>query len=367
MGTEERYWWGTAGVTRPECQMVGQKGNTPQADERVITRNTSPIHSQHQNPLKGPTLELNSLSLLRAAARVLPRRVPLLPQLHQRSIAMATYTLSVSPQDKALLLFVSSFKSLLTPTVAISDSGPAPSVSQLVLQNADTVAGTNTIVSHLSTLIPVFAADRYTPLEQAEISQWLTLTAASPIAEEILRTLNDELKFKTTLLGEKISVADVVVYARIKDTVAGWSDEKRTGESGYRYLVRWLDFVQNSPEVGLNVPEGEKVKIDPSNILIYLKPEEAVKEKKKKEDEGEKKAKGRAGTAGVAEKVNEGVVEVRDVVVGGASKITPAAVAGGGKQQKKEKKEKGPRREVPPKAGPYLQLSAHKSIEDKYD
>lgn len=267
---------------------------------------------------------------------------------------MAVYTLSVSPQDKALSLFVTSFKSLLAPSVTISDSTPAPSISQLVLKNADTVAGTNTIISHLSTLVPAFAADRYTPFERAEINQWLTLSAVSPITEEILHTLNNELKFKTTLLGEKISIADVVVYARTKDAVAEWDNEKRTGENGYRYLVRWLDFVQNSPEVGLNVPEGEKVKIDPSNVLVYLKPEEAVKEKKKKEEEGEKKVKGRAGAAGAAEKAIEKVVEVKEAVVE-AGKAALETVAGEGRQQKKkEKKEKGPRREVAPKAGTYL-------------
>lgn len=262
---------------------------------------------------------------------------------------MAAYTLSVSPKDKALQLLVSSFKNLLTPSVTISDS--TPSVSQLVLQNEDTVAGTNTIASYLSTLVPAFSADRYTPLEQAEINQWLTLTATSPITEGTLRTLNDELKLKTTLLGEKISVADVVVYARIKDIVVGWSDEQRTGETGYRYLVRWADFVQNSPEVGLNLPEGEKVKIDPSNVLVYLKPEEAVKEKKKKEEEGEKKVKGRAGATGAAEKVKEKATEVKEAVKEEAGKVAPAVAGEGRQQKKKEKKEKGPRREAPPKEG----------------
>lgn len=169
-----------------------------------------------------------------------------------------------------------------------------------------------------------------------------------------MQSLNNELKFRTTLLGEKTSVGDVVVYARIADTVAGWSDEQRTGENGYRYIVRWVDFVQNSPEFGLNLQPAEKVKVDPSNVLVYLKPEEAVKEKKKKEEEGEKKVKGRAGAA---EKVKEKAAEVKEAVKEEVSKAAPAAVAGEGKQgKKKEKKEKGPRREAPPKEGlyPYL-------------
>lgn len=335
--------------------------STPPQTSHLEKHITNSLSTRKASP--GPIFELNPPSLLRAVVRVLPRRVPLLPQFHRRSITMAACTLSVSPQDKALSLFVSSFRTLLTPSVTISDSS-ASSISQLVLQNADTVAGSNTIVSHLSKLVPTFAADRYTPFEQAEVNQWLTRTATSPITEETLRTLNDELKFKTTLLGEKISVADVVVYARTKDIVAEWNDEKRTGENGYRYLVRWLDFVQNSPEIGLNLPEVEKVKIDLSNVLVYLKPEEAVKEKKKKEEEGEKKVKGRAGAAGVVEKAKEIVVEVKEAVVEAAS----AAVTSEGRQQKKkEKKEKGPRREAPVKEGSYPQLNARIFDRGKHD
>ncbi|RPB10234.1 nucleic acid-binding protein [Morchella conica CCBAS932] len=262
---------------------------------------------------------------------------------------MAGYTLSVAPNDKPLQLLISSFKNLLTPTVTVSESTPA--VSQLVLSNADTVAGTNTIVSHLSTLIPAFKEDQYTDLEKAEIAQWLTLTASSPIIEDTLRLLNDELKLRTTILGEKPSIADVVMYARLKDDVAGWTDDQRTGETGYRNIVRWVDFIQNSPVFGLNLPEGEKVKIDPSKVLVYLKPEEAVKEKKKEGAEGEKKVKGRAGAA---EKAKEKVVEAKEVVKEEVNKAATAVAGDGKKQQKKEKKEKGPRREAPPKEEPVL-------------
>jgi aminoacyl tRNA synthase complex-interacting multifunctional protein 1 len=237
-------------------------------------------------------------------------------------------SLAISPADKALSLLVSSFKNL---NVSLSND-ESPAVSQLTLNNA-TVSGTNTIASHLASLIPLFASTSYTDLEAAEIQQWLTLSAVSPIPAETLDALNDTLKFRTTLLGEKWSVADVVVYARVKEVVAGWSDEERTGEHGRRHIVRWVDFVQNSPALGLNVPAEEKVKIDVSKVLFTPKPEEAPKKEKKPA----------AAAVDAEEKVDKK-----------AKDAAPAAAAAAAPQGKKtEKKQKQKREPAPPKEGQY--------------
>lgn len=241
-------------------------------------------------------------------------------------------SLSVSPADKVLSLLVASFKDL----DVVVKSAAADAVSQLELPTAK-IAGTNTIASHLSTLIPVFKNAAYTDLETAEIEQWLTLSAASPLPESTLDALNETLKLRTTLLGEKFSVADVAVYARIKDTVAAWTDEQRTGASGRRYVVRWLDFVQNSPELGLQV--ADKVAVDPSKVLFYVKPEEAPKKEKKP-----------AAAAAAPAEGKKAVVEVReDKKPKDAAAAAAAAAAAGGK--KTEKKQKPKREAPPPKAG----------------
>jgi aminoacyl tRNA synthase complex-interacting multifunctional protein 1 len=248
--------------------------------------------------------------------------------------------IALASEDKVLSLILNSFKDL-----AISRNTSATPISQLTLNNSDTVSGTNTIASYLSSLIPKFRNANYTDLEKAQIEQWLTLSNVSPIPGATLDTLNENLKFRTTILGEKISIADVVVYSRIKDIVAAWSDEQRTGGKGRRHVVRWVDFVQNSEDLGLQVSEEEKVKVNADKVLFHPKPEEAPKKEKKPAaagaegavEEGKKKA--RAAVEESGQKVKEGAKEA-------------AAAATGGKQgQKTEKKQKPKREPPPPKEG----------------
>ncbi|PWW72481.1 nucleic acid-binding protein [Tuber magnatum] len=264
---------------------------------------------------------------------------------------MALPVLSVSPSDITLPLILSSYRSL---PIAISTE-EKPAVSRLTLPNNDAVAGTNTIVSHLSTLIPLFTETAYTDLESAEIHQWLTLTSATPIPEGTIARLNGNLKFRTTILGEKLSIADVAIYARIKGQVASWSDEQRTGEKGYRYIVRWFDFVQNTPDLGLQIPAEEKVAVDPGKVLVYLKPEEPVKEKKKEGtaagEDSKRKGKGRVAV----ERVKEGAEKVKEGIKDAAG-LAAVPVAGEDKQCKREKRDK-PRREAPKKEEPVISPS----------
>jgi aminoacyl tRNA synthase complex-interacting multifunctional protein 1 len=182
-------------------------------------------------------------------------------------------SVAVSPTDKVLSLLLLSFKTLdLTNNPAIR------TISRLSLPTT-TVSGTNTIALHLSTLILLFKNTEYSNLDKAEIEQWLSLSSVEPPLHSTLDALDQNLMLRTTLLGEKFSVADVVVYARVKDFVAKWSDDERTGQQGRRNICRWVDFVQNSPVLGLKVPEEEKVKIDPDKVLFHVKLEEAPKKK----------------------------------------------------------------------------------------
>ncbi|KAF8537959.1 hypothetical protein BDD12DRAFT_743309, partial [Trichophaea hybrida] len=254
-------------------------------------------------------------------------------------IAMAS--IAISPTDKALSLLLASFKNLY-----LTRDPATPPVSQLALPTA-TVTGTNTITSHLSTLIPLFKNTVYSDLERAEIEQWLTLSAASPIPESTFDTLNENLKFRTTLLGEKFSVADVVVYARVKDVVAKWSDEEMTGQQGRRYVVRWVDFLQNSPALGLQVPEEEKVKIHADKVVFHMKPEEEPKKEKKPAAGTAVDERKKAGAAAV-EAAKEAGNKVKDAV--GAAVATAT-------RKKTEKKQKLKREPAPPKEEPVISPS----------
>jgi aminoacyl tRNA synthase complex-interacting multifunctional protein 1 len=195
----------------------------------------------------------------------------------------------------------------------------------------------------------------YSEIEQAEINQWLTtadrLKAISTEQKSLLSTLNTHLSSRTTLLGAKPSKADVALYQSLAPQVSKWSPEERTGEHGFPNIVRHIDFVQNSPIFGLDVPLEDKVKVDPEEILYVKPPVDAKAEKERL-----KKEKAAAAAAGgetvLADRTNdkkgvgEKVKEVKDKVV--------AAVAGEsseqGAQKKKEKKEKAPKPQKAPAA-----------------
>lgn len=345
------FWvWGRSGGALVLARLVPVNSTTPQ---RAVISSYKALITTNIPFQQTPTL---SPLATRYFARTLSRRVSSPQTLYRYSTriqrTMASPVLSVSPSDVTLPLILSSYKSL--PITISTEEKPA--VSRLTLPNNDSVAGTNTIASHLSTLIPLFAKTTYTDVESAEIQQWLTLTSATPIPEEAIARLNGNLKFRTTILGEKLSIADVAVYARVKGQVASWSDEQRTGEKGYRHIVRWVDFVQNTPDLGLQIPAEDKVVVDPTKVLVYLKPEEPVREKKKEgaaTEDSKKKGKGRVA----AEKIKEEAERAKEGVMDAAGKAA-AAVASKGKQSKREKGER-PKREAPKKEGNCGDLLLH--------
>ena len=142
--------------------------------------------------------------------------------------------------------------------------------------------------------LPIFPSIHYTDAEKAEIHAWLVTAVqlASPSEDEAkaaekLSALNTHLSSRTTVLGGKPSVADVVICGRLAPVVAKWDAEQRTGEAGYHHVVRHLDFVQNASVFGLKLEEGEKVGIDADKVVAAVKPKDlkAERERKKKDKE----------------------------------------------------------------------------------
>lgn len=194
----------------------------------------------------------------------------------------------------------------------------------------------------------------YSSTESAEIDQWLTTSdrlKSGNDQTELLNTLNSHLASRTTLLGAKASKADVALYKSLAPQVSKWTPEQRTGEHGHPHIVRHLDFVQNSPLFGLDMPEGEKINVNADEILYVKPPVDAKAEKERL-----KKEKAAAAAAGGKDlpdrskeqggKKNKGVAETVAEKIAGAKEAVVGAVAGE-KTQKKEKKEKAPK---PPKA-----------------
>ncbi|KAL4797607.1 hypothetical protein BDV19DRAFT_377434 [Aspergillus venezuelensis] len=193
----------------------------------------------------------------------------------------------------------------------------------------------------------IFPRITYTDAEQADIKTWLSTHADlqevltkgdKAAASSRLASLNTHLATRTTIIGNKPSVADVAVYALLAPVVEKWSPEERTGEQGHHHIVRHVDFVQNSRVFSLQIPGEEKVGIDLNDVKFVPKPIDPKAEKERK-----KKEKAAAEGAG-AEKT---------VVVGQTKPeaAAPEAAAAGGKAEGKQK-EKKPKKEKQPKPAP---------------
>ncbi|MCJ1316121.1 G4 quadruplex nucleic acid binding protein [Xylographa vitiligo] len=204
----------------------------------------------------------------------------------------------------------------------------------------------------------VYHDTHYTDNEKVETNSWITTSEQLARQDEDqakhaerLGSLNLYLSTRTTLLGSKPSIADAVLYARISPAVKTWPNEERTGERGYHHIVRYVDFVQNSPLFGLSIPQVDKVAIDPNEILFIHKPLDPKEEKERKKRE---KALAAAHNGGNQTSLVVGQSEPQD---GAKSKkdysdTTPSAskenLAGGARdtqaaQSRKEKKERLPK------------------------
>ena len=212
----------------------------------------------------------------------------------------------------------------------------------------------------------------YSDNEKVEISQWLTTSSRLAALDEDeakhaerLGTLNIHLSTRTTLLGSKPSVADVALYHRLAPAVSSWTPEERTGENGYRHIVRFIDFVQSAPLFGLSL-NVEKVSIDVNDVRYVQKPPDpkAEKERVKKE-----KAAAAAAVAETTarddqtalvigrEKGPDGGKSITDKATGTIQdakvKVKGAVTGDQPPQPKKEKKEKQAKlQKAPPKETP---------------
>ena len=175
----------------------------------------------------------------------------------------------------------------------------------------------------------IYPSTSYTDNEKVEIQQWLTTSSrlSTTTTEddakhtERLSSLNTHLSTRTTLLGSKPSIADIAIYSALAPQVEKWSAEERTGELGYRHVVRYVDFVQNAPVFGLQIPEEEKVPVDVDEVVFKPKPVDPKEEKERK-----KKEKAAAAAAAAATTAGGAGAE--------AAASTPAAAPAAAGEQK---------------------------------
>ena len=209
----------------------------------------------------------------------------------------------------------------------------------------------------------------YTDNEKVEISQWLTTSSRLAVADEDeakhaerLGSLNIHLSTRTTLLGSKPSIADLVLFYRFSPTVKTWSPEERTGEKGYHHIVRYIDLIQNSPFFGLSLSPDDKVEINPDDVRFIHKPIDPKEEKERKKKEKAAAAAGSESQTSLAigkgkpPQNGENSVKAHDP----STQPKPTTTDSTGPQQsKKEKKEKAPKPAKQPAQPKDTPLSPH--------
>ncbi|KAI9757576.1 MAG: G4 quadruplex nucleic acid binding protein [Chaenotheca gracillima] len=134
----------------------------------------------------------------------------------------------------------------------------------------------------------LFPAITYSDVERSEITRWQEVSdsiADAKHEDAVFRTLNEHLSTRTTLLGSKPSAADLQLSSCVLPAVAHWTPEQRTGESGYHHIVRWADFVQNSPIFSEGAGGQDKVFIDANDVRFIPKPVDPKEEKERKKKE----------------------------------------------------------------------------------
>ncbi|KAB8342871.1 hypothetical protein FH972_022468 [Carpinus fangiana] len=240
--------------------------------------------------------------------------------------------------------------------MATSIPTSSPLIALLRTSFPATVADSSSEFASTALAKAVYPTTEYTDADKTEINQWLSTSNhiastdedAAKNAER-LSSLNTHLSTRTTLLGNKPSIADLAIYSRLAPVIAKWSADERTGEQGYHHIVRFVDFVQNSPTFGLKISEADKVTIDVDEIKSPIKPIDlkAEKERKKKEKEAATAATGSgAETTLPVGQGRKGKKDAGEVVAAAVGASTPG-VAQPNQGQPKEKKQKAKKPPAP--------------------
>jgi aminoacyl tRNA synthase complex-interacting multifunctional protein 1 len=190
----------------------------------------------------------------------------------------------------------------------------------------------------------LFPTSKYTPADNTALTEWLAKLSSLDTA-----ALNTHLSTRTTILGAKPSLADVAIYAVLAPQVATWTPEQRTGEKGSHHIVRFIDFVQNSPLYGLKLDDASgdvakagveaKVAINTSEVLVPIKPIDPKAEKERKKKEAAAAAgKTADGAKGIVAQAKEKLAEAGAAIEGAAK----------GEKKKKEKQPKQPKQPAAP-------------------
>ncbi|KAJ1890433.1 G4 quadruplex nucleic acid binding protein, partial [Kickxella alabastrina] len=179
-------------------------------------------------------------------------------------------SISINNTDSALKLLLA-----FVPEAEkeLSVAAVADQLSQLDL-DGQKVEGTNSIAQ-------LIAAKYNSPLagqtdsDQAEISQWMTMSSRhGPSERQIFaQTINESLVGKTYLVSNSITLADLIAFANVHAFMESLSAQKRFNWNNFS---RWFDLVQHSVSAEALAKAGLKLVAINLNAPVPVKKQQAA-------------------------------------------------------------------------------------------
>ncbi|KAJ2765352.1 G4 quadruplex nucleic acid binding protein, partial [Coemansia nantahalensis] len=159
-------------------------------------------------------------------------------------------SVSIASSDAALKLLVASIP---RAREELSVAAAADQLSRLDL-DGQRVEGTNSVAQLLAAKYDGALAG-VSDADKAEVSQWMTMSARHGPSERqvFAQTINGHLAKRTFLVGDRLSLADIVTFGNVHAYVDSLTGQKRFALC---HLSRWFDLVQHSLPAGALAAAG---------------------------------------------------------------------------------------------------------------
>lgn len=117
--------------------------------------------------------------------------------------------------------------------------------TKLTLEDGTVIESPNTIIAQLTAIDEKTAGTDGEPSIQADVQQWLTSSSSKDVHSDLAKNVNTHMSGKSFLVGNKLSLADVVVYSRLRDFIAGSTIDE---QKNLLNTMRWFNQVQTQLE-----------------------------------------------------------------------------------------------------------------------
>ncbi|KAI0216906.1 G4 quadruplex nucleic acid binding protein [Massospora cicadina] len=198
-------------------------------------------------------------------------------------------TLTVAHSDLTLTLVHQYLASKAENTSNLKVIAEDVEASRLTLEDGSVIETPNTILAYLASSVDEkFAGDKEEPSVQADIQQWLS---ASSVAQDELpqfvKSIDAYLWGKTYISGNRLTLADIVVYARLRNHIAKLSLDD---QKALLNTMRWFNLVQTHLDNAKALANAnlESITIDLEGLSLGGKKKKEKKAPVKKDEKKER-------------------------------------------------------------------------------